>query len=496
MARWSPGRIGWTAAAGALALSGCDKLPEAERGAPPRANDAIELEAQNSVIAVPVEIGLDQIHAALERAVPRQLWTIDERGQTCIASDKVKVLVVRIKTPKIKCDLVGEVTRGPLGLSGRGRDLVITMPIRATVRAKRIAGIIEQETATASAQVRGVVRLDMGSDWSPRGRIEIDYNWTREPGIDFLGQRIKFTGPADAKLKGVVARLERTLPGELAKLGVRQQVTQSWRQAFTSLNLNRANPPVWMRIAPQELQYGGYAVRGRRLILRLGMAARTETFVGTQPEDPPAVPLPPVRPMTTEPGAMQFFIPVIADYAQLEPVVQKALVKRAARPFDLPGIGPVNARFGKVTNYGTTGNRIAVGAGFTARDAAGRLPETAGTLWLTALPVNPPDSREVQFRELKVAGVTNGKVTDLLLQLANAPAISQTIAGALSQNFSRDYDALLGKIGRAIDTQREGRLVIRARIDNVRTEPLRAAGRGLYLPVWGTGTAAIEVQPR
>ena len=274
MARWSPGRIGWTAAAGALALGGCDKLPEAERGAPPRANDAIELEAQNSVIAVPVEIGLDQIHAALERAVPRQLWTIDERGQTCIASDKVKVLVVRIKTPKIKCDLVGEVTRGPLGLSGRGRDLVITMPIRATVRAKRIAGIIEQETATASAQVRGVVRLDMGSDWSPRGRIEIDYNWTREPGIDFLGQRIKFTGPADAKLKGVVARLERTLPGELAKLGVRQQVTQSWRQAFTSLNLNRANPPVWMRIAPQELQYGGYAVRGRRLILRLGMAAQ------------------------------------------------------------------------------------------------------------------------------------------------------------------------------------------------------------------------------
>ena len=232
MARWSPGRIGWTAAAGALALGGCDKLPEAERGAPPRANDAIELEAQNSVIAVPVEIGLDQIHAALERAVPRQLWTIDERGQTCIASDKVKVLVVRIKTPKIKCDLVGEVTRGPLGLTGQGRDLVITMPIRATVRAKRIAGIIEQETATASAQVRGVVRLGMGSDWSPRGRIEIDYNWTREPGIDFLGQRIKLTGPADQKLKGVIARLERTLPSELAKLGL-----DACREVATSATL-------------------------------------------------------------------------------------------------------------------------------------------------------------------------------------------------------------------------------------------------------------------
>ncbi len=495
MVRWSSRRFG-LAAAGALALGGCDKLPEADHAAPPRANDAIELAAQSSVIAVPVEISLDQLHAALERAVPRQLWTIDERDQTCVASDKVKVLVVRIKTPKIKCDLAGEVTRGPLGLTGQGRDLVITMPIRATVRAKKIAGIIEQETATASAQVRGVIRLDMGADWSPRGRIEIDYNWTREPGIDFLGQRIKFTGPADQKLKGVIARLERTLPGELAKLGVRQQVNRAWGQAFTSLNLNRANPPVWLRIAPQELQYGGYTVRGRRLVLRLGMTARTETFVGQQPDDPPAIPLPPVRPMTVEPGAMQFFIPVVADYAQLEPVVQKALAKRATRPFVLPGIGDVNVRFGKVTIYGTTGNRIAVGSAFTARDAAGLLPETRGTLWLTALPVNPPDSREVQFRELKVAGATDGKVTDLLLGLANSPAVSETIAGALSQNFTRDYDALLGKIGRAIDTQREGRLVIRARIDDVRTEPLRAAGRGLYLPVWGTGTAAIEVLPR
>ena len=495
MARWSLRRNGWVVAIGALVLSGCDKLPEADHTAPPRANDAIALEPQNSVIAVPVEVCLDQLHAALERAVPRQLWTIDERGQTCVASDKVKVLIVKIKTPKIKCDLMGEVTRGPLGLSGQGRDLVITMPIRATVRAQRIAGIIEQKTATASAQVRGVVRLDLAADWTPRGRIEIDYNWTREPGIDFLGQRIKFTGPADAKLKGVIARLERTLPGELAKLGVRQQIENTWRQAFTSLNLNTANPPVWMRIAPQELQYGGYTVRGRRLVLRLGMAARTETFVGDRPDDPPAVALPKVRPMTAAPGAMQFFIPVVADYAQLEPVVQKALVKRAARPFVLPGIGDVNVRFGKVTIYGTTGNRIAVGAGFTAREAAGLLPETKGTLWLTALPVNPPDSREVQFRELKVAGATDGKVTDLLLGLANSPAVAETIAGALSQNFTRDYDQLLGKIGRAIDTQREGRLLVRARIDNIRTEPLRAAGRGLYLPVWGTGTAAIEVLP-
>lgn len=484
------------ALAGSIVLSGCGLGAPSDEGAPPRTNDEITIEPQNSVIAVPVEASLDQLGAALEKAVPRRLWTIDQPGQTCVASDKVRVLGIGIKTPKIKCDLVGEVNRGPLVLSGRGREMVITMPIRATIRARRIAGLIKQETATAQAQVRAIVRLDMAPDWSPRGKVEIAYDWTREPGIDFMGQRIKFTDKADAKLQGVIAQLERTLPGELAKLRIRQQVESSWRQAFTSLELNRASPPVWMRITPQELQYGGYTVQGRRLMLRLGMAARTETFVGKRPPDPATTPLPPVRPMATAPGAMQFFIPVVADYAELEPVVERALIKRATRPFELPGIGAVRASFGKVTVYGTTGGRIAVGAPFTARDTAGRLSETRGTLWFTALPFNPPDSREVEFRELRVAGTTNGVSTDLLVQLANAPAIAQTISAALSQNFSRDYDELIGKIGRAIDTRREGDLVIRARIDNIRTEPLRAAGQGLYLPVWGTGTAAIQLTPR
>lgn len=480
--------------AGALALSACGK--PVEQGPPPRATDTIRFDPQSSVIAVPVEADLRQLAAALERAVPRQLWTIDKPGQTCVASKKVKVLVVKIKTPTLKCRLVGQVTRGPLALSGQGRDLVITMPLSAVIRAQDIGGILKQETATANARVRGVVRLSMGSDWNPRGKIDITYDWTREPGVDFLGQRIEFTSKADAKLAGVIARLERTLPGELNKLNVRAKVQHAWGKAFTSLQLNRANPPVWMRITPQELQFGGYTVRGNKLVLRMGMKAVTETFVGDRPADPPSTPLPTVKPMTENPGSMLFFIPVIADYAQLEPVVQKALIKRSARPFEVPGIGAVNAEFGKVTIYGTEGGRIAVGAGFTARDAAGRISPASGTLWLTGLPVNPANTRQVMFKDIAVRGVTDGVATDLLLQLANNPAISQTIGDALAQNFSNDYDKLMGKITRAIDEKREGDLMIRARITDVRTDPLKAAGQGLYLPVWGTGTASVEVLSR
>lgn len=481
---------------GLALLTGCGDKQQAGQ-APPRATDAVRLEPQSSTIAVPISADLGALDAALEREVPRMLWSIDKPDQVCAAPQKVKVLIVKIKTPTIKCRIVGQVTRGPLQLSGSGQNFVVTMPIQAVMRARDIGGIIKQETATARAQVRAIVRLDLARDWTPRGKVDISYDWTQEPSAEILGRRIVFTSKADAKLAGVVARLERSLSREIGKLDFRRELQQSWGEAFTALQLNRANPPVWMRITPQELQYGGYAVQGRRLVLNLGMKALTETHVGDRPADPPRRPLPPLRPLQQNRGQLQFFIPVIADYAELEPVVLKALVKRSAQPFEVPGLGAVVTRFDRAVVYGTANNRIAVGVTFTARMADEPNAEPAkGTVWITGTPLNEANSQQVNFTDVTVSGVTNSTKTNLLLRLANAPGLSQTIAEALAQNFTKDYNQLLGKVSRAIDEKRTGDLLIRARIDNIRTGSLTAAGQGLYLPVWGTGTASIQVLHR
>ncbi|WP_068074096.1 DUF4403 family protein [Novosphingobium lentum] len=484
----------------AIALAGCSDKTHV--GAPPRADDAIVLSPQTSVIAVPVHADISDLTAALEQAIPRTLWTIDKPGQTCVPPQHVKLLGIKLKvTPTLHCRIVGQVTRGPLTVSGSGQNIVVTMPIHATVSANDVGGILKRETATGDAQVRAVVKLDLARDWSLGGKVAIAYDWTREPGIDFLGQRIEFTSKADAKLQGVIARLEQTLPRELAKLHFHEKVADSWAKAFTSLKLNDARPPVWMRLTPKSLRYGGYAIEGRAIVLRLGMETLTESFVGDRPADPERTPLPPLAKLNATPGKLLFYIPVMADYRELEPVIEKALRKREARPFEVPGVGPVNAKFGKATIYGTPGNvpgagRIAVGVTFSAQDAADRLGKSSGTVWLTGTPVNPAGTQQVSFADLAVSGVTDRTGTNLLLQLANTPGLSQTIADALAQNFAKDYNDLMGKIGRAIDEKREGNFVIRARIDNVRTGSLKAAGQGLYLPVWGTGTASVELDMR
>ena len=124
-----------------------------------------------------VNADLSQLAKLMDRAVPRKLWTIDQPRQTCVASQKVKILFVKIETPILKCRIIGVVSRGPLALSGAGLTIFVTMPLHAVVSALDIGGILKRETATADARVRAIVRLDVAPDWSPRGTVSIAYDW-------------------------------------------------------------------------------------------------------------------------------------------------------------------------------------------------------------------------------------------------------------------------------------------------------------------------------
>ena len=138
-----------------------------------------------------------------------------------------------------------------------------------------------------------------------------------------------------------------------------------------------------------------------------------------------------------------------------------------------------------------TGGKVAAGVTFTATAQDRKYGSATGKVWLTGVPVNASGSRKVTFSDVAVRGDTDRKSADLLLKLANSPGFSQTVSTALAQNFEKDYAELLGKVTRAISNKREGDLVIRAQIDEVTTGTLKAAGQGLYLPVWGKGTASI-----
>lgn len=471
-------------------LAGCSR--DAGNPAPPRLPPGgLTLPTETSLIVAPLDADLAAVERGLEAATPRVLWSIDEHRDACIAGRRVAGVKV---TPDLGCRIVGEVVRGRVAVGGRGDRIRLTFPINATIRVRDLGGVVG-ETATGSATVTAVARLGLRGDWQPTARTDLSYRWREEPGIEILGRRITFTAKADERLRRLVPQIERDLPRELAKVDLRAQLQPVWQRAFTSIRLSRTNPSAWMRITPQRVGFGGYRVEGRRLRLLLAAEAKTESFIGDRPADPAPTPLPPPARIATPPG-LRFYIPVLADYRELEPVVQRELRELAAKGISLTGVGPVDAEFGEVTVYATEGNRLAVGVKATVKARSGSLGTTKGEVWLTALPWNAPDTQLVRARDVRFATRTDSAVVNMLTALFENAAVRASIEGALTHDFAPDYREVVAKAQAAIASRRQGDFLLSARITKVGNGRIRATGNGLFLPVRVEGEARIAYRPQ
>ncbi|MFQ3595077.1 MAG: DUF4403 family protein, partial [Sphingomonadaceae bacterium] len=267
-------------------------------------------------------------------------------------------------------------------------------------------------------------------------------------------------------------------------------LSQGWKDAHTSLELNARNPQVWMRVAPQALSVQPYRISRGEIVLPLVLEATSETFVGPRPPDPPVAPLPP--PASLDADGFRLVIPVVADYEVLEGVLHRALAKAAARGIMVPVLGAVDARFGRPTMYATRDRRLAVGLPIDAQAGAMR---AKGMVWLTAEVWNAPDTQTLEVRDLRLTGDIAGPQGALLLAVAQAPVVSEAIADELTQNFTRDFLKLRGKIDRALTDKRLGMFVLNARIEDVRNGVIQPLGQGAFLLVEAAGTAELRVAP-
>lgn len=468
-----------------LLLAGCDR--QTSNPAPPRVTAPIEIPVENSLIAVPITAPLSAFQRLAEREVPKTLASIDEARPDC-ASVKV------IKKINISCRLVGQVTRGPIRVGGSGNVMTITMPVQASVTARDVAKVL-RETATAAAIVTARVRLDSMGNWQPVAKAQISYVWTKEPGVDFLGRRIGFTSRADPVLQKLLRQIEAAVPREIARLQPRNLLEDAWSKGFTTISVNAKNPPVWMRVTPQVMRFRGYDIADGQLTLSLGMAARIETFVGPRPVDPTPTPLPPPPATAISPTlGFRFHLPVVADYAELEPVLEKALGKLAKKPISLPGIEAVEPEFGKVTMFATENSRLAIGLDIRVATPK-RWIDARGTVWVTGQPYNEPGSRLVRVRDLRIEGEPKSPGFALLLAVARSPAVTTALTEALAQNFENDFNKLLMKVDSAIGEKRLGAFVLTARVDDVKNGVVYPAGQGVFMPVDAAGTAALRYAP-
>jgi hypothetical protein len=303
----------------------------------------------------------------------------------------------------------------------------------------------------------------------------------------------------DLRVHGDTDRLSSDLQAEVARAQIRPALNEAWQEGFTVIELSKRNPPAWLRITPSGMGLAGYTVSGRRLTLTVGLLARTETFVGDKPATPTPIALPPQIAVPQGTG-LSFFMPVFADYAELEPPLLKALRKLAKKGIRIEGVGSVNARFDKVIVYATENGRLAVGIDAEVEPIGERTGiswgKTKGRVWLTGLPHTQADSRLVTVTDLRVHGDTDRLSSDLLLRLMSTDAVRSEINASLTEDFNKDYNKVLGKASRAIANKQVGRFRLSATIDSVSHEAIQVTGAGLFTPAVVSGRGQITIGAR
>ncbi|GAA4052148.1 DUF4403 family protein [Parerythrobacter jejuensis] len=464
---------------------------------PIRVETEAEIPDSESVIVTSIGIPLDVIRRGLEKDVPRTLWSIDERRDNCVPRQNIRVLGRQIaRTPKVKCRITGDARRGAIQLRGAGNRLVARFPVTATVRARDIGGVIKQETATATAMMEVATRFTVTGNWRPKADVDLNYRWVREPGIDILGQRVTFTKPANRELRKILRGVEASLQRQVAREPIRPKVAKLWSSGFTRVSLSRENPPVWLTIEPKSTGIGEFRVTGRELRADVLLSAQTRVFVGEEPAPPVASPLGRNRAISGGTGFVAT-VPVLADYAELEPVLLRALTKFAEKGLEREDLGRIELEFESVEVYATTGGRIAVGVVLTAQpvgNLTGRWKKTKGEVWLTGMPVTKSDSQIVRIDDLKIFGDMDQTTGDILIRIIDTDDIRSEIEAALVENFQKDYDRILAKVRDGLANVPAGEASLSFTLSSVTHGEIAATGSGLYMPVEAKGAVDIDIR--
>lgn len=475
-------RIG-AALVGLAVLAGCSDTTS--NPAPPRLVEPLALPEQPSTLRIPVGLPLATIEREINGEVPTTLYRIDEPQRVCIKT-KSKLI------PDVTCRLRGEVTRGPIRLSGSGSVLTLTMPVRTNVRAENIGKLIKRETATGAMNVTARVRLGLAPDWMPRAKVDADYAWTNKIGIDFLGQRIEFADKVDPELRKVLAQLERTLPAKLGRVQAKQEVAKIWAKGFTSVRV-KTDPLIWARFTPERIGFGGYSVQNGQLSVVFAAQAKTETIFGERPKDPPVTPLPNLM-RGLPPGGINVHVPVLVRYDVLEKAALRELSSLDYRKIELKGGAKVDAEYHEVTIYGTPDRRVALGVGMTVKAASGAFT-TKGKVWFTARPAIDLKKRIVGIADLVVSGQTDSKAFNLLLDAVNRTALRERMVQAVRYNFSRDYDEGIRKADAWLEEQPFEGFVFRGDMADAQLRRLRIAPEGFLVEADAQATASMTYNP-
>lgn len=450
---------------------------------PPERASVAEIPETDSDISFRLQLRYDVLQQAVNQKVPRDYEQHGKGGEPCVFIPFAGPACIGPYSFTVRRE-------GDIAIS-RASDLIraaagISLTGRAELQGDgaKLLGP-DSKGFSAGANVRADVGLAIAQDWCPKIELQVRYDWTQAPRVDF-GRGLSFdvspfvSRALDQSLKNLGSRASDFIRCDI----VRAEVLKAWRRNSIRLDVPNA-PPIYLNIRPTSIGLSKLIADESAAKFILSMKAKTSVSTSEDKQAPPQE-LPPVSSLADQPGKFRITLPIGAEYRVIETSVMQELGRKPIL-FD---VGPAQ---GSLTVDGIevfpSGDSIALGLSFRAKLPAS-LFDTAGKVYVTGTPIVDADGTRLRLAHIEFARMTSNPVWSVASAVFG-DTIRQQIEKAAIVDLRQPIATALSEVQRAIaDPARTGgiRLTLtepRLRLERVIPE----AGR---LTVLGTAEGYVE----
>ena len=479
------------------------------------ANEAMPIEHPDFVsvsqISVPLSIDLAHVQSRVNGELADRLHTINENNVHCVKAEWLKTKVpyfhklfeVRTRTlktkisPDIYCDLRGHVNRrGQLVIGGKGGTLNFSLPIHASVTAKK--GPI-RETAKADATFFINATPGINSEWQPTMDVHSDFRWDRRPEIRLLDLiKITIGSKVEPKLREEMAKLESSVPKMMEELQLRAEVEKIWSDVQNPILISET-PQTWAVFVPTGVGFSGFNVTGQSLDTQVAIEGETRIFVGEKPKVE-KVALLPLRDMPPEPGQFSLAVPVAVHEGEVQTLLDAVPSEMLTFEIDQGAAlqGALKVSEPKIEMHENAGLRLMADVHFDNRSDWVKAIDifdwfdVEGRVELSVIPALDKSKQTIYAQSLRLNSETNSGLADTLVDVMDLPFVRDALAEQLKYDFSEELTEGIAEANAAMNQSVDGEVHISGALVNADVRNLMIKDGLLFVVAEANGTVSAS----
>jgi hypothetical protein len=351
--------------------------------------------------------------------------------------------------------------------------------------------------ATAAATVYLLATPKINEDWS----ISIDavptFSWSKEPTVTLLdGIEISIKKQVEAKLQKRINKFMRKLPKRLAKIKLKEKVTEAWDKLQEPIKLDKRSE-TYLLFTPQALSCSGFRIVNNLLQTTLSIQGETHIALGTSNKHTKKRKLLALQKIPFDKGEFTFNLPISISYIDLIHMLNKKFEKGYKIDLEqstLPGfITLSNPSIEKIAS-----GQLQVSAHIHYDNNTTWIDNIAGTITFKGTPRLNKENQTIILDNLSYSSKTNSDMFDGLVNIAEIKPLKSYLSSLMKFELSHKIDKGIIKANKALKSFSKKPITLSAQLHVASIENLHLYEESLtlYTKLSGIVHAHIDLKPK